>query len=171
MSTTASPALDCLAALMGQLEPAKKRPRTGERPLTAMPQQLMPVPAQAATLPRTGLRCRLAIRSSIAADELRSMDSAHRTHLAAKWSHAALLSAERVNSAIARHSAANLLNFSVEFIEPSSLCRTLSYPTCALISAGGSLHPLEWLSRCPIIKAMPIYAAVPTTTGRAAEHR
>src|SRR6202162_2162249 len=36
--------------------------------------------------------------------------------------HVALLSGERVNSAIARHSAANLLNFSVEFIEPSSLC-------------------------------------------------
>ena len=96
---------------------------------------------------RTGLRCRLAIRSRIAADELRSMDSAHRTHLAAKWSHVALLSVERVNSAIARHSAANLLNFSVEFIEPSSLCRILSYPTCAFISAGGSLHPLEWQSR------------------------
>jgi hypothetical protein len=46
------------------------------------------------------------------------MDSAHRTHLAAKWFHVALFSAERVNSAIARHSAANLLNFSVEFIEP-----------------------------------------------------
>src|ERR1700732_4046710 len=63
------------------------------------------------------------------------MDSDHRAYLAAKWSHVALLSAERVNSAIARHSAANLLNFSVEFIEPSSLCRILSYPTCAFILA------------------------------------
>jgi len=98
--------------------------------------------AQAASPLRTGLRCRLAIRSSIAADELRSMDSAHRTHLAAKWFHVALLSAERVNSAIARHSAANLLNFSVEFIEPSSLCRILSYPTCAFISAGD--HCTHW---------------------------
>ena len=79
--------------------------------------------AYAASPPRAGLRCRLAVRSSIAADEFKSMASAHRTHLAAKWSHVALLSAERVNLAIALHSAANRLNFSLQFIRPSSLHR------------------------------------------------
>ena len=48
-----------------------------------------------------------------------------------------------MNSAIARHSAANLLNFSVQFIEPSSLCRTLSHPTCAL-HFGGWDHCTHW---------------------------
>src|ERR1700751_3806737 len=57
-----------------------------------------------------------------------------------------LLSGERVNLAIARHSAANLLNFSVQFIEPSSLCRTLSHPTCALHFGGGIIAPTRMAS-------------------------
>jgi hypothetical protein len=63
-----------------------------------------------------GLRCRIAIRSSIAADEWRSANWAHRVHLAAKRSHVALLSGDRANFTIARHSAANLRNFSDGFI-------------------------------------------------------
>ena len=51
--------------------------------------------------------------------------AAHRTHLAAKRPHVALLSGERANLAIVRHSPANLLNSSEGFIGPSSLCRIL----------------------------------------------
>jgi hypothetical protein len=45
-----------------------------------------------------------------------SLSSASRTHLAAKLSQAALLSRDRVNLAIARHSPANLLNSSDGFM-------------------------------------------------------
>jgi hypothetical protein len=67
------------------------------------------------------LRCRLAIRSRVAADEWTSLSSAHRTHLAAKRSHVALLSADRANLAIIRHSPANFRNSSDGFIWSSSL--------------------------------------------------
>ena len=66
--------------------------------------------------PRLGLRRRFAIRSSAAADERSSLSSAHRTHLAAKRSHVALLSGDRANLAIARHSPANFLNSSDGFM-------------------------------------------------------
>jgi len=104
-------------------QPTATRGMTTEPERTPLALDHCLVPDTAASPPRAGLRCRLAVRSSIAADEFKSMASAHRTHLAAKWSHVALLSAERVNLAIALHSAANRLNFSLQFIRPSSLHR------------------------------------------------
>jgi hypothetical protein len=74
---------------------------------------------------RTGLRCRFAVRLSVAAAEWSSLSSAHRTHLAAKRPQVALLSGERASLAIVRHSPANFLNSSDGFIESSSLCRIL----------------------------------------------
>jgi hypothetical protein len=65
--------------------------------------------------PWTGRRRCLAILSLFAADEWSSLSSAHRTHLAANRSHVALLSGDRVNLAMARHSPANFLNSSDGF--------------------------------------------------------
>jgi hypothetical protein len=60
--------------------------------------------------------CRFRRRTSVAAFEWISLSSASRTHLAARRSQAALLSRDRVNLAIARHSPANLLNSSDGFM-------------------------------------------------------
>jgi hypothetical protein len=65
---------------------------------------------------RLCLRCRFAVRCGVVADNWRSVNSAHRTHLAAKPSHVALLSGDRVNLDIARHSAANFRKLSEGFI-------------------------------------------------------
>jgi hypothetical protein len=63
--------------------------------------------------------CRFRRRTSVAADAFEidfSLSSASRTHLAAKRPQVALLSGDRVNLAIARHSPANLLNSSDGFM-------------------------------------------------------
>ena len=48
-------------------------------------------------------------KSRVAADEWTSLSSAQRTHLAAKRSHVTLLSGDRANLAIARHSISFLI--------------------------------------------------------------
>ena len=75
--------------------------------------------------------CRFRRRTSVAAFEWISLSSASRTHLAARRSQAALLSRDRVNLAIARHSPANLLNSSDGFMlgSPPSGRISLAYPT------------------------------------------
>ena len=92
-----------------------------------------------------GLRRCLAILSRIAADEWSSLSSAHLTHLAAKRSHVTLLSGDRVNLAIARHSPANFLNSSDGFILVIlPVSDKFSYPTCARfhrVACAGMIAP------------------------------
>ncbi len=97
---------------LNRSKPPARPALNSSRPDSSRPVQAALCVATRRDPARPGFRWLMAIRSSLAAAAWFSANSAQLIHLAANRPHVALLSGDRVNLAIAWHSAANIRNFS-----------------------------------------------------------